>query len=207
MQCAGCHALFNRAAPSPPFALRTATVPMTTVVNPGPWYTRLSTYKTFDFPKGDLLTAVARLFLISNEGNLAGLLGGAPTLTTIVPSTSGISYADQPLRRTLARSPELNEQLTEGLTYIKGRQTKRRAYTPDVFRASIDVVGARVVLIEDTWVTGATAISAAGALLAAGALSVALFPIARIVEKNSYLSPKYLELMDDSPWQSTNWSR
>jgi hypothetical protein len=180
---------------------------MTTVVNPGPWYTRLSTYKTFDFAKGDLLTAVVSLFLKSNEANIAAILGGPPALTTIVPSTSGITYALQPLRRTLARSPELDNRMTECLTYVTGQQTQRRIYTPEVFRASIDVVGERVVLIEDTWVTGATATSAAGALIEAGAVSVCLLPIARIVEKNSYLSPKYLELMDHSPWASTDWAR
>jgi hypothetical protein len=180
---------------------------MTTSVNPGPWYTRLSTYKEFAFAKGDLLTAVASLFLKSNDANIAGILGGPPTLTTIVPSTSGITYSLQPLRRTLARSPEIDKRLTECLAYIKGQQTQRRIYTPDVFRASVDVVGQRVVLIEDTWVTGATAISAAGALLEAGALSVAVLPIARIVEKNSYLSPKYLERMSESAWKSTDWAR
>ncbi len=56
----------------------------------------------------------------------------------------------------------------------------RTKYAPEMFRANPDVVnGGRIVLIEDTWITGATAISAAGSLLAAGADSVVITPIAR----------------------------
>jgi len=180
---------------------------MTTTVNPGPWYIRLSTYKTFDYAKGDLLAAVAELFLDANEAKITAQLGGPATLTTIVPSTSGFTYAQQPLRRTLARAPQLDMRLSQCLEHVEGQRTSRRSYTPEAFRALPGVDGQRVILIEDTWVTGGTAISAAGALLEAGAIAVAVIPIARIVEKNSYLSPKYLEYMDDAPWEATDWAR
>ena len=49
-----------------------------------------------------------------------------------------------------------------------------------MFRAHSPVIARkRIVLIEDTWITGATAVSAAGALLDAGADSVVIAPIAR----------------------------
>lgn len=55
-------------------------------------------------------------------------------------------------------------------------------YGPARFRADEDVVaGGRIVLLEDLWVSGRTWISAAGALVDAGAEAVAIMPIARRV--------------------------
>ena len=58
----------------------------------------------------------------------------------------------------------------------------RKTYNSSAFSAgTTSVVGERVLLMEDTWVTGATAISAAGALLREGASGVMVMPIARAV--------------------------
>lgn len=57
----------------------------------------------------------------------------------------------------------------------------RRSFTPEMFDATIDVAGKRLLVIEDTWATGATALSACGALYAAGAEAVVLTPIARLL--------------------------
>lgn len=46
---------------------------------------------------------------------------------------------------------------------------------------STGVQGERVVLLEDTWATGATCLSAAGALLRLGAAAVAVLPVCRVV--------------------------
>lgn len=43
-------------------------------------------------------------------------------------------------------------------------------------------MGKRVLLVEDAWVTGATAVSAAGSLVEAGAAEVLVLPIARIID-------------------------
>lgn len=54
-----------------------------------------------------------------------------------------------------------------------------REYRPEIFAPVAEVGGHRIILVEDTWITGATALSAAGALLDAGADSVVITPIAR----------------------------
>jgi glutamine phosphoribosylpyrophosphate amidotransferase len=67
-------------------------------------------------------------------------------------------------------------------------------YRPEIFEVVDDVAGDRIVLVEDTWIRGATALSAAGALLSAGAGAVVITPIARDVkpsfhgEDHPYLS-------------------
>ncbi|MDQ3698473.1 MAG: hypothetical protein M3373_10700 [Gemmatimonadota bacterium] len=154
---------------------------MSSALNPSPWYTRLSTYKRGQLELGDLIVALTCLFLRAHEGEIEELLGGPMSYLTIVPSTRGLPFEDQPFRRTLARVEWLKQRLVKTLDHRQGHAVDRRDYTPDAFRADPAAVGERIVLLEDTWVTGAKAISAAGALLAAGAVSVAVFPIARDV--------------------------
>jgi hypothetical protein len=134
-------------------------------------------------------------------------------MLTIVPSKKPeFTFSTQPLRRTLSSVSELDAQLYEALRYIQGARIGRSEYRPDAFRGSgIDVSGARIVIIEDTWVTGATALSAAGALHEFGAESVLVIPMARLVN-SSYWSEEhpYRERMMDGtfdPLSSTSWPR
>jgi hypothetical protein len=155
---------------------------MTSVLNPGPWYSTLVTYKNFERRGGVVLASVAYHFLTTHERSIAVMLGGEPTMLTIVPSKRGTPYDQQPLRGVLSLLEPLQTKLRQTLVHQPGQAHARRKYSPEVFGAGpASVEGARVVLIEDTWVTGATAVSAAGALLRLGAASVAIFPIARVV--------------------------
>ena len=58
-----------------------------------------------------------------------------------------------------------------------------RSLDPGRFRAAQPVTGAEVLLLDDTWASGASAQSAAAALKQAGAGSVAVVVIGRHVNK------------------------
>ena len=81
---------------------------------------------------------------------------------------------------------------------------------PEVEPGPTGVSDERVILIEDTWVTGATALSAAGALLGRGVESVAILPIARMVElgfwNSRYGGHPYLGVLE-KPYDPAEWPR
>lgn len=83
---------------------------------------------------------------------------------------------------------------------------RRRSYQPEVFRVG-GVDGDRIMLVEDTWITGGTALSAAGALLAAGAESVVVTPIAREVNREFRTGQhRYLDYLSGA-YDITHWPK
>lgn len=165
---------------------RLSVVPMTIVENPSDWYFALLTYKQTQFREhGPTLGALAYEWLTAHRADLPELLGGEPTHTTIVPSKKGrTTFETQPLRRALALVQKMEAEVQELLRCAAARSTRLMACDPGVFETVADVDDARIVLIEDTWITGSTALSAAGALLEAGAASVVITPIAREMKKS-----------------------
>jgi len=137
---------------------------MTSVLNPSPWYSALFKYKEFEEYKfSSVLASIAYTVITKRADNIADHLGGPPSLITIVPSKkTGNHYPRQRLRASLAMVKPLAELLAHTLDHIPGKVIQRRGYNPSAFSAGpTSVRGARVLLIEDTWVTGATAMSAA----------------------------------------------
>lgn len=180
-RCYACHQLFQYGGAAS--ELRDRVVPMSSALNPGAWYTYLQTYKAGHPERHVEIASVATLFAVDQRERIAALLGGEPTAVTIVPSKRGRTFSDQPLRLTLARSKAIAPSLQELLRFREGARVGRGEYQPSAFDgASSAVRRARVLIIEDTWVTGATAVSAAGRLLELGAQSVAIAPIARLVD-------------------------
>jgi len=123
-------------------------------------------------------------FLDKHENELEALLGGPASAITPVPSKRGRTFEEQPLRQALSMVQPIREQLVHALTFVPAPDINwRRDYYPACFDpGAFSVAGERVILIEDTWVTGATALSAAGALLRGGAAGVAIVPIARVID-------------------------
>lgn len=204
VNCYGCNQL--RAAA--PFDLAGTVVPMTTAPNPGPWYTRLATYKTFHPEHRALLVSLTFTYLAEHRENIEDVLGGEFDYLTFVPSTrAGILPETQPLRRTLGMVSALDEHVRVLVRHVPGQVVGRRAYDPDAFACGPDVEGRRIVLIEDTWVTGARAVSAAGALHAAGAESVIIMPMARMVEPGSSYWPADLPYFArvQEPYDLARW--
>lgn len=177
--CMGCDRLF--AGGGAPRRLGATVVPMTTALNPGAWYSRLITYKKGCPEHLRLLGALASTYLERHRAAIATLLGGPPDLLTVVPSKRGVEYARQPLREAISHFGPPPFPLRQTLRHLEGGH--RHQYTPEIFApAGASLAEQRIVLVEDTWVTGATALSAAGALLAHGAAAVCVLPLARCID-------------------------
>lgn len=167
-------------------------VPCTVAVSPGPWYTAMLQYKwsgqwnTY----APALASVLWAWLNEHWVDLANVLGGPPTLVTVVPSRS--DPMPTPLYRIAMAQPTLGGLLSAAISYdssaVEG-EWKRKSLEPDAFKVSSDVEGERVLLLEDTWVTGSTPLSAAIAARRTGAASLALVPIARMVYQDAMTDP------------------
>lgn len=145
------------------------------------------------------LAAVLWKWLAQHEPCLAAAasIPGFDVLTT-VPSTSG--RADHPL-------PGLVSAVVEGSgsryrdLLVTGRHDLEREQAADRYSARDSLSGQTVLVIDDTWTTGAHAQSASAALKVAGAASVGVVAIGR------WLNPGYLE---DGQWlarhRQAGWS-
>jgi len=209
-RCSSCHRLVSQGLPH---ELLTRVVPMTSALNPSKWYTWLQTYKTYHPERGDVIASLSHEYMRAHRRPIEAILGGPVSMLTLVPSKKpGFTFSTQPLRKALSRVASLATLLKEVLHHVPGAQIGRSEYRSDAFRRTgISVVRERIVIIEDTWVTGATALSAAGALYAFGVANVLVLPIARLIN-SSYWSTDhpYREGMVDGtydPLASTSWPR
>lgn len=156
---------------------------MSVALNPSTWYSFLFTYKGAEPERGAALASLAYQFLSSNGQAIRAKLGGDIDVITIVPSKRGVTYSSQPLRRALALVGPIRDLLGHTLTHKPATKLAHTQYDSAIFEAGPDPVnGRRVALIEDTWITGATSLSAAGALLDLGAAAVLILPVAREVK-------------------------
>jgi predicted amidophosphoribosyltransferase len=181
-QCYDCFKLFLRSAC--PRDLRGRVVPMTIAFNPSAWYSALWTYKRAQFlENAPTLAALIFLWITEHRNHLETLLGGAWDLITVVPSKKADALFDeQRLRLAIGLVKPIDDDLQETLRFAPGHEFGRNLYTPEIFQPVRRVHGSRILLIEDTWITGATALSAAGALMDAGARSAVIVPTAREVQ-------------------------
>lgn len=210
LRCSSCHALYSQGLPDP---LLTGVIPLTSALNPSQWYTWLQTYKTYHPERKVLIASLVYEYLHAHRARIDDALGGSISMLTIVPSKKPeFDFTSQPLRRALSLVDQLDAQLVQVLKYIPGARIGRSEYRPDAFwGTSIDVADARIVIVEDTWVTGATALSAAGALYSLGAASVLILSLARLIN-SSYWSTDhpYREGMVDGtydPLSPFSWPR
>ncbi len=193
IHCASCYKLFRQ---NPvPHELRSAVVPLTTVLKPSPWYTQLYTYKRGNARENmPVIASLGHAYFVQNETRIRNALGGTPNLFTVVPSKRGIDFGSQPLARAFGMIQPQRIEMSEVMSYEGAQNDRRFAYFPEDFSVVTPLVrNQRVLLIEDAWVTGATTISAAGALLDAGAIAVAVLVLGRVVDS--------LWWDDDSPYR------
>jgi len=138
----------------------------------------------------------------------AALLGGPMTGLAVVPSKRGFTHTTQPLVKALALVKPLRDLLVHALDFIPGSALGRWDYNPTAFRqVSPNIAGGRFVLIEDAWITGATAVSAAGALLEAGAAAVAVLPLARVVDSEFWPEAHDYRQAMQVPYDPAVWPR
>lgn len=170
-------------------------VPCTVAVSPSPWYTTMWQYKRGSRRDDILLVAqVLKVWLSNHMGRVTKAIGGPPTVAAVVPSTS--ASMPTPLYQIVSQQPKLCDSvLPSAVRYIGPSASWKRSYlSPDSFSVDPEEVsGQRMVLVEDTWVTGSTALSAAIAIRRAGAAKLALIPIARMVKADDGMTDDYKE--------------
>lgn len=136
---------------------------------------------------------VASLLLVGYVGHLECVLGLA--------GTDDLVWATVPsLRRSAGEHPL--HQLVEDITAGMGREVRlvpganvgdQRALRPgNVAVAGAPPTGAHVLLIDDSWVSGGHAQSAAAALKIAGASSVSVLNVARVLREDWTESRRFI---------------
>lgn len=179
-----CYACGRLRGSGAPIGLLNSVVPISVALNPGRWYRKLSTYKQGNPRFRAHLAALVWRFYKTHRERLEDIAGGPISLVTPVPSKKGRMYPDQPLQQALSAIKPFSGLVAHTLTFVAAPGVDfRRDFYPDCFDPGPrSVSGERVLLVEDSWVTGATAVAAAGALLDRGADSVVILPIARIID-------------------------
>jgi len=192
-------------APQIPSALASRVIPITSVLKPSPWYGRLREYKISRPEYMSTVAAIVHLYVQEHTESIDSLLGGTPTIISVVPSTRGGDPLKQPLFRALGRSSRLRDRL-KVVQRHSGQAVGRWEYNPKAFQATDKLRGERVLVVEDLWVTGAKATSAAGALMAAGA-TVALLVVGREVNSTYTDEDHPYRAAMRQPYKIESWPR
>jgi predicted amidophosphoribosyltransferase len=126
------------------------------------------------------LAAVLWRFLAAHERCVARTARvEAFELVTTVPSSDRGRDANHPLRWIVGELVGPTRRRHQRLLRRSGAEVKPRAVDRAKFEPTTELSGQAVLLIDDTWTTGANAQSAASALKAAGASAVAAVVIGR----------------------------
>jgi predicted amidophosphoribosyltransferase len=144
----------------------------------------LASYKRLD---GDvarrlqaILAAILWRFLQDHEACVANAAGTERfDLVTTVPSSDPIRDEHHPLRTIVGELVGPTRERHRRLLQRSAAQIRERAFSEAKFEATASLAHQSILLIDDTWTTGASAQSAAAALKAAGAERVAAVVIGR----------------------------
>jgi hypothetical protein len=155
----------------------------------------LGSYKRLD---GDVarrlgasLAAILWRFLADHERCLAHAAGiDRFELVTTVPSGAGTRDERHPLRWIVGELVAPTRGRYERLLWRSDVEVPQRSFSLEKFVATRPVDGRSVLLIDDTWTTGASAQSAAAALKAAGAGAVAAVVIGRHLNREWHENDK-----------------
>ncbi|QUQ70077.1 Orotate phosphoribosyltransferase [Kutzneria sp. CA-103260] len=145
------------------------------------------------------LAAVLANYLRTHERCVAAACGVPHfDVVTSVPSTRGLD--PHPLSTMLSRTIGQTSQRYRDLLRV-GANRGNRVLDPDRFDTDDDLTGLQVLLVDDTWTTGANAQSAAARLRLAGAERVAVIVLGRWFDADhppasSYVSEARSELFD-----------
>jgi hypothetical protein len=128
-------------------------------------------------PGPDLRFVVSALLAIGLRAHTGclGRLGGVPIDGwTVVPSTRGRTVL-RDLVAAVSTKPELEIEVR-----FAGQQ-RGREFAPEQWHVPSEINRDHVLVIDDSWVTGAHAQSVAGALKSAGAKQVSMLAVARVL--------------------------
>ncbi len=132
------------------------------------------------------LTAVLWLFLVKHEACVAAAAGVEGfDLVTVVPSKMPDRDEERgQLRTMVGEMCGQTRERFERVLYATGDGTDSHEFDAQRYAATRPLDGLRVLLIDDTWTTGASAQSAASALKDAGASTVALVAIGHYIRRD-----------------------
>jgi predicted amidophosphoribosyltransferase len=131
------------------------------------------------------LAAVLWRYLDAHERCLASAAGVAGfDLVTAVPSGSRERDELHPLKRMLAGLIAPTRSRYERLLTRTGTDVAPRQFSRDKFSPVRELQGETILLVDDTWTTGASARSAAAALKSAGAGPVAAVVVGRHLHRD-----------------------
>jgi glutamine phosphoribosylpyrophosphate amidotransferase len=165
---------------------------------PGPLYTVLMGYKEAPVAEararfGPMVRSLTAAFLRAHGDCIAALAGGGPDFVLPVPSTV------RPGGSPIARIPGLAADVESALPCVRWtgllcrtsepvghmRPSARAFAVPPTLRCR--VADRRLVLLDDTYVSGARSQSAAAALRRAGASSVVIVVLGRVLRPDRVL--------------------
>jgi hypothetical protein len=124
-------------------------------------------------------------------------------LVTTVPSGDRANDQHHPLRAIVGQVVGPTRDRHERLLARSEIDTEPRAFDPDKFTLKQTLDGQSVLLIDDTWTTGASAQSAAAALKRAGAARVAAVVIGRHLKRDWHDNSRQLRRIP----RPFDWSR
>ena len=131
------------------------------------------------------IAAMLQRFLVNHRGCLAEKEGGHWDTVTTVPSSQGRAGM-HPLEVAVRRSPWLEGQFVP-LLKPGPTSTTHRVASDTGFVPTRSVAGRRILLLDDTFTSGCRSQSAASALNLAGAVVVAIVPVARYMNPGRWL--------------------
>jgi hypothetical protein len=123
-------------------------------------------------------------------------------VVTAVPSRTRRSDAVRGRLRAVVRECPAVAGRFSRLLVPSRTSSERHRWSPDRFRPVVALDGAAVLLVDDTWTTGASAQSAALALRRAGAARVALVVLGRHVSRDHADNPRRLAGLPRFDWSS-----
>ena len=165
----------------------------------------LATYKRWTGPAARRLAvqlaAVLWRYLDAHEPCLARVAGvhSFPIVTT-VPAGDVERDREQPLRWMVGEAIGITRRRYARLLRRSSDDVVPRSFSPDRYVAETSLSSEPVLLIDDTWTTGASAQSAAAALKAAGAGVVAAVVIGRHVNREWHENDRRLRALPRFDW-------
>lgn len=147
------------------------------------------------------LAAVLWRFLARHESCLARRTGvdGFPVVTT-VPSSDVERDAAHPLHTIVGRLVDHTADRFERLLWPSGTNVEHRTVDARKYQPARALDGESVLLIDDTWTTGASAESAAHALSAAGASTIAVVVVGRHMREDFEDNAERLRVLPQFCW-------
>ena len=152
------------------------------------------------------LAAVLWRHLDDHEGCLARAAGVARfDVVTTVPSSDPERQETHPLQQLVGTLVGPARERYERLLIRTGAAAGPHRFNPNKYEAIGEVGGRSVLLVDDTWTTGANAQSAAAVLKTAGAGQVAALVIGRYVNRGYGHNDRQLRSLPAFDWHTCPW--